>query len=83
VTDQSLEALFQRAVKSGRLNHLSLAWCGTEWEVTFRGVDDRDHHYVRDKDAVVALNTALSGNAPRRKVNTSNIVTSTDFEDVL
>jgi hypothetical protein len=79
-----ISELLQKAAKSGRLNYLSVMWCNTEWEVTFRGVADKDHHYVRNKDIVQALQTALGYSEPKStKPKPAAAKVSTMFEDDL
>lgn len=67
----SLEDLIRKAAKSGRLNHLSIAFINGSWEASYRGVEDKDKRIVAHKDPVCALMESLNGrkvDAPKEVV---------------
>ena len=60
LTDDLASAL-RRSAKSGKLNHLSIAYTADGWDVRYRGVEDRDHRKVVHSDPAAALYEALTG----------------------
>ena len=56
-----LAAALRRSAKSGKLNHLSIAYTADGWDVRYRGVEDRDHRKVVHGDPAAALYEALTG----------------------
>ena len=56
-----LATLIRSAAKSGRLNHLSLAWINGKWSASYRGVADPDKRIVDHSDPADALIAALTG----------------------
>lgn len=62
MTEKPLEDLLREAAKSGRLNHLSIAWLHTGlWGAAYRGQAHTDHRMVDHPDVVCALRAALTG----------------------
>lgn len=60
-----LENLIRSLWKSGRLNHISVAFMNDgEWSASYRGVQDADKRMISHPDPVEALKAALSGKKP-------------------
>lgn len=60
MTDE-LATLIRTAAKSGRLNHLSVAYMNGKWSASYRGVADHDKRIVEHSDPADALIGALTG----------------------
>lgn len=60
MTDE-LATLIRTAAKSGRLNHLSVAYMNGKWSASYRGVSDPDKRIIEHTDPVDALIGALTG----------------------
>lgn len=63
----SVEITIRNLAKSGRLNHLSIAFTSGQWEVSYRGVDHHDTKIVRHKDVIEALEAALKVRKPPKE----------------
>ena len=59
-----LETAIRTAARSGRLNHLSLAFMNGKWSASYRGVSDPDKRIVDHADPVAAMVAALTGKRP-------------------
>lgn len=81
-----LAALIRSAAKSGRLNHLSLAWINGKWSASYRGVADPDKRIVDHSDPADALIAALTGRkmpehvVTAKAVRTKSVRTPPDIE---
>ncbi len=56
-----LESTLRSMAKSGRLNHVSVAFSNGKWSGSYRGVEDRDGRHFEANDVVSALMGALTG----------------------
>lgn len=63
MTEKPLEDLLRQRAKSGRLNYLSIAFTDAGWEVTYRGVEDKDFRHFTHHDIACGLRGALTGRA--------------------
>lgn len=63
----SLELALRSLAKSGRLNHLSVAFVNGQWEASYRGVDNADKKIVQHKDVVEAITAALKVRKPPKE----------------
>lgn len=61
MTDKPLEDVLRDAARSGRLNHVSLAYTDKGWEAAYRGASHGDHRMTTHADPACALRAALTG----------------------
>lgn len=88
-----IETSLRVLAKSGRLNHVSVAFVDGTWSASYRGVEDRDKRFVTHSDPASAMLMALTGRkidepkvaqAPkRRRAAPTPPPTEDDDEDLL
>lgn len=82
----TLEELFHKAAKSGRLNYFSVCYSVDGWTATYRGVEDKDFRTVTRDNPVAAIIEALTGRKPKAETlvpPAKKVSHAIDLEDLL
>lgn len=80
-----LESTLRSMARSGRLNHVSVAFSNGKWFGSYRGVENKDGRHFEASDPVAALMGALTGRkiAPVTEAKKAPVTKPKEDEDLL